>query len=113
MQIKIRGIVFSWSLRVCVTYSFNPWFRIAKNHENKRPDSREKSSRKNVRNSKHHLHDPKSFARVAAMACANIQHGKGPAAFGNFLDQDIILERAARLPFSRVVKFRVNFDWRH
>jgi hypothetical protein len=113
MQIKIRGIVFSWSLRVCVTYSFNPWFRIAKNQENKRADKREKSSRKGVRDAKDHLHDPKSFARCAAMPCATIQHGKGRAAFGNFLDQDIILERAARLPFSRVVKFRVNFDWRH
>ena len=59
------------------------------------------------------LHDPKSFARSSLKACVNIQHGKGLAAFGNFLDQDIILERAARLPFSRVVEFRVNFDWRH
>ena len=90
MQIKIRGIVFSWSLRVCVTYSFNPWFRIAKNHENKRPERWEKSFRKGVRNSERYLHDPKSFARGAAMACANILHGKGPAAFGNFLDQDIM-----------------------
>ncbi len=47
------------------------------------------------------------------MACANIQHRKGPAAFENFLDQDIILGRAARLPFNRVTEFGVNFDWRH
>ena len=104
MQIKIRGIVFSWSLRVCVTYSFNPSFRIAKNQENERPDRREKSSRKGVRNSKQRLHNPKSFARRAATACASIQHGKDPAAFGNFPDQDIIQERAARLPFSRVTE---------
>jgi hypothetical protein len=90
MLIKIKGIVFSWSLRVCVTYSFNPWFRIAKNQENKRLDRWEKSSRKSVRYTKRHLHDPKSFARRAATACASIQHGKGLAAFGNFLDQDII-----------------------
>src|SRR5258708_25277523 len=83
MLIKIRGIVFSWSLRVCVTYSFNPSFRIAKNQENKRLDRRERSSRKGVRNSERYLHDPKSFARGAAMACANILHAKDPAAFGN------------------------------
>src|SRR5260370_2236487 len=78
MQIKIRGIVFSWSLRVCVTYSFNPWFRIAKNQENERLDGREKSSRKRVRHPKRHLHDPKPFPPTSSITYPTIPHGTTP-----------------------------------
>jgi hypothetical protein len=114
MLIRIGGIVFSWSLRVCVTYSFQPLTQNSKNNrQNKTPyklgNSPEKSREIQIREKQAFVNLTDLSASVAS-ACASIQHAeiqrKSPAALGNFLDRDrIASEQRAR----RMAEFRVNF----
>ena len=110
MLIRIRGIVFNWSLRVCVTYLSQPVVQDNKNQHEKTPHKSIKSAIEVTRNSisrKQKLAIEWTFPGDVTIGCAQyppLQQSSPNVRRHSeiLLDRDRISGRAARLPYGGI-----------